>query len=243
MRKLRNDELTDRAFYDLLFESFTAMYRVLKPGGSIYVAHSDFERKAFTQAFTAAGFKMSLPVIWKKNAFVLSRSPYQSIHEPILFGWRPGAKHRWYGGRKQTSVQEWGDDLVEKMADGRYQIKVGDRLLIVDGAATLQELEPSIIRFDKPVRHDLHPTMKPTGLVARMLANSARRGDLVIDGFAGSGSTLIAADGLGMSARVMDLEPANCDVIVMRWQQATGRRAVHAETGKEYPNEPQRAAA
>ncbi len=70
-----------------------------------------------------------------------------------------------------------------------------------------------------------------------MLRNSTRAGDIVIDGFGGSGSTLIAADRLGMCARLMELNPAFVDVIVKRWQDYTGRRAVHAVTGELFPTD------
>jgi DNA modification methylase len=68
-----------------------------------------------------------------------------------------------------------------------------------------------------------------------MLKCSARSGDVVIDAFGGSGSTLVAADRLGMSARLMELDPKFVDVIVRRWQNYTGRRAVHGTTGAEFP--------
>lgn len=77
--------------------------------------------------------------------------------------------------------------------------------------------------------------MKPAGLIEKMLRASARSGDIVIDAFGGSGSTLVAADRLGMSARLMELAPKFVDVIVRRWEQYAGRRAVHAETGAQFP--------
>ena len=73
--------------------------------------------------------------------------------------------------------------------------------------------------------------MKPTGLIEKMLKASSRPGDIVIDAFGGSGSTLIAADRMGMSARLMELDPKFVDVIVKRWQDYSGRRAQRADTG------------
>ena len=73
--------------------------------------------------------------------------------------------------------------------------------------------------------------MKPVGLIEKMLKASARSGDIVIDGFGGSGSTLIAADRMGMSARLMELEPRFVDVIVRRWQEFTGRQATRQSDG------------
>ena len=87
----------------------------------------------------------------------------------------------------------------------------------------------------KPKRNDVHPTMKPVALIERMLRNSAKPGQIVLDPFGGSGSTLIACEQIGMSARLMELSPNYADVIVKRWQDFTGRRATHAVTGEPFP--------
>lgn len=79
--------------------------------------------------------------------------------------------------------------------------------------------------IDKPQRNDLHPTMKPVELVERAIRNSSRRGDLILDPFAGSGTTLIAAEKTGRLAFLMELDPGYVDVIVRRWEQFTGRTA------------------
>ncbi len=77
----------------------------------------------------------------------------------------------------------------------------------------------------KPRTNDLHPTMKPVELVERAISNSSRRGDLVLDPFAGSGTTLIAAQRTGRIARLIELDPKYADVIVKRWEEFTGRDA------------------
>ncbi len=126
-----------------------------------------------------------------------------------------------------------------RLDDGRYAIRVGDSILTVSADAMVEEHLTSIFHEMKPLRSDLHPTQKPVALIERMLRHSARAGDIVLDAFGGSGSTLIAADRLGMSARLMELDPRFTDVIVRRWQAYTGRRAVHGRTGEEFPNEGQ----
>jgi DNA modification methylase len=89
--------------------------------------------------------------------------------------------------------------------------------------------------FDKPHRNDLHPTMKPVALVERAIRNSSKSRDLVLDPFGGSGTTLIAAERAGRRARLIELDPRYVDVIVQRWQETTGGRAVHATTGQTFP--------
>jgi DNA modification methylase len=80
--------------------------------------------------------------------------------------------------------------------------------------------------FDKPTKNDLHPTMKPVTLVERAIRNSSRRRDVVLDPFAGAGSTLIACEKAGRQARLIELDPKYCDVVVRRWQEWSGEVAV-----------------
>lgn len=80
--------------------------------------------------------------------------------------------------------------------------------------------------FNKPVKNDLHPTMKPVELVERALRNSSKSRDIVIDLFGGSGSTLIACEKTGRAARLIELDPKYVDVIVRRWQDYSGEQAI-----------------
>jgi DNA modification methylase len=79
---------------------------------------------------------------------------------------------------------------------------------------------------DKPARNDLHPTMKPVALVERAVRNSSKSRDIVLDPFGGSGSTLIACEKTRRQARLLELDPKYCDVIVGRWQDWTGEQAM-----------------
>ncbi len=85
--------------------------------------------------------------------------------------------------------------------------------------------QSDVWEYNKPVKNDLHPTMKPIELVMRAILNSSKLGDIVLDGFGGSGSTLIAAEKTGRSARLIELDPKFCDVIVKRWEEYTGKKA------------------
>lgn len=85
--------------------------------------------------------------------------------------------------------------------------------------------QSDVWEYNKPVRNDLHPTMKPVELVERAINNSSKVGDIVLDGFGGSGSTLIAAEKTRRKARLMELDPKFCDVIVRRWEEYTGNKA------------------
>ena len=78
---------------------------------------------------------------------------------------------------------------------------------------------------NKPAANRLHPTMKPIGLIERALANSSKAGDIVVDLFGGSGSTLIACERRNRNARLMEIDPCYADVVVQRWQEYTGKKA------------------
>lgn len=85
---------------------------------------------------------------------------------------------------------------------------------------------------DKPARSELHPTMKPVRLMARLIANSTKEGDVVFDGFGGSGSTLIACEQLNRVCKIIEYDPEYASVIVDRWEKMTGEKAVKLEDGK-----------
>ena len=86
----------------------------------------------------------------------------------------------------------------------------------------------------KPQKNDLHPTMKPVELMERSIRNSSRLGDVVLDCFGGSGSTLIAAEKSGRRCFTMELDPKYCDVIVRRWQDWTGQQATRESDGAAF---------
>jgi DNA modification methylase len=88
--------------------------------------------------------------------------------------------------------------------------------------------------FDKPVRNDLHPTMKPVALVERAIRNSSKSRDIVLDPFGGSGSTLIACEKTGRQARLVELDPKYVDTIILRWQEFSGGIAILEGHGRSY---------
>jgi site-specific DNA-methyltransferase (adenine-specific) len=95
--------------------------------------------------------------------------------------------------------------------------------------------QTTVLEFDKPSRNGEHPTMKPVELFQYQLENSTKRGGVVLDLFGGSGTTAIAAHKAGRQARLMELDPRYCDVIVRRWQEFTGKTATLESTGEPFP--------
>jgi DNA modification methylase len=114
-----------------------------------------------------------------------------------------------------------------------------------DGAAHYwgtDRKQTTVLEFDKPQRNGEHPTMKPVELFQYQVLNSTKEGDIVLDLFGGSGTAIIAAEKTGRHARLMELDPRYCDVIITRWQDFTGQRATHAVTGEPF-TKPEKAAA
>lgn len=149
---------------------------------------------------------------------VLGRQDWQWIHEPCLYGWRDGAGHYFINDRGYTTV------LEEQKIDYNKLSKPD----LIKMLRALQEPSEatSVIEEAKPTRNDLHPTMKPIRLIGRLIANSSKPGEKVLDPFGGSGSTLIAAEQLQRVCYATELDPKYVDVIVERWETFTGKKAI-----------------
>jgi DNA modification methylase len=106
-----------------------------------------------------------------------------------------------------------------------------------EGAAHLwatDRKQTTILEFNKPSRNGEHPTMKPVELFEYQMLNNTKGADIVLDSFGGSGTTIIAAEKHGRYGRLMELDPKYCDVIIKRWQDFSGKVAIHAETGEAF---------
>jgi site-specific DNA-methyltransferase (adenine-specific) len=89
--------------------------------------------------------------------------------------------------------------------------------------------QTTVLEFDKPNRNKEHPTMKPVALFEYQMLNNTKGGDIILDSFGGSGTTMLAAEKNGRIAYLMELDPKYCDVIVKRWEDFTGKKAVLSE--------------
>lgn len=96
--------------------------------------------------------------------------------------------------------------------------------------------QTTILEFDKPSRNGEHPTMKPVALFEYQMLNNTKGGDIVLDSFGGSGTTMIAAEKNGRHSRLMELDPKYCDVIIKRWQEFTGKSATLEGDGRTFDN-------
>ncbi len=214
-RLIENDNLTDSDFYNFLLAFYQNAEAVLKPGGAFYVWHADNEGYNFRKAMRDAGLTQRQTIIWNKNALILGRQDYQWKHEPCLYGWKEGAAHYFTSSRSETTVyDEEIPDFSKMKKDELVQL-----LERIYSQAT------TVIDERKPQKSDLHPTMKPLRLMAYLIQNSTRKGEIVLDLFGGSGSTLIAAEETGRRCRMMEYDPRYVDVIIKRWEEQTGKKA------------------
>jgi len=211
---IENDSMSDAAFESFLLSAYEAMYANAKEGCPIYVCHADGSSIAFRSKFIECGFMLKQILIWVKDNFTLSRQDYNWQHEPIIYGWKPGSAHPWFGPFSDSTTQEFNPKDINKMSKEQL-------------VAALQSAydTTTVIKVDRPRRNSEHPTMKPIELITRLVSNSAKRQARILDPFGGSGSTLIAAEALGMRASIVELDPKYCDVIVTRWENLTGQKA------------------
>jgi DNA modification methylase len=118
--EILNDNMSDEEFLHFLTDAFTHTKNSMVDGAPIYVFHAETEGFNFRAAFRAAGLKLSQCLIWVKNSFVLGRQDYHWRHEPVLYGWKEGEAHSWYGGRKKDTalLEEFSGITVKKTKDG-----------------------------------------------------------------------------------------------------------------------------
>lgn len=149
---------------------------------------------------------------------VMGRQDYQWKHEPCLYGWKENASHYFIDDRTQTTIFE--DKTIDyKKMKKEELIKLLDEIFSDKKSTT-------IINEDRPSVSDLHPTMKPIKLFARQIKNSSRIEENILDLFGGSGTTIITCEQINRKAFVMEYDPKYVDVIIKRWEEFTGKKAV-----------------
>jgi DNA modification methylase len=206
--KIQNDDMKDEAFKAFLIDAFVAANENLKKGAAVYIWHAGLEGYNFKRAFKAC-WELRQILIWNKNSLVMGRQDYQWKHEPCLYGWKEGAGHYFIDDRTQTTVIE------DKNIDFKKMKK--EELVELLKEIYSDKISTTIINEQRPSASQEHPTMKPLKLLARQIKNSSRINEMVLDSFAGSGSTLIACEKLNRICYTMELDEKYCDVIVKRY--------------------------
>jgi DNA modification methylase len=199
-------EMNRTQFTDFLGEALGNIGEVMRDGAIAFVCMDWRHMGELLEAGDRAFSELKNLVVWNKTNGGMGAF-YRSKHE-LIFVFKHGtAEHTNSFGLGQT---------------GRYRTNVWDYAGISSiGAARGDELA-------------MHPTVKPVAMIADAIRDCSRRGEIVLDAFGGSGSTLIAAEKTGRAARLIEFDPLYCDTIVRRWECYTGKRAALAVTGDSF---------
>ncbi len=196
--RIYSDNLSQEAYEELLEKVFNNMDKFLEPGCSFYIWNGHCQFAPMHKILTELKYHIGCVITWAKPNFAISYGDYHQQTEFCLYGWKEGAKHRWFGGVNESSLWEVKRD---------------------------------------PTRQYVHPTQKPCELSARAIKNSSQRGEIVLDLFLGSGSTLIAAETLDRRCYGIELDPRYVDVIVRRYINFAGKDKVSPEIVSRYCKE------
>jgi len=193
--EIENDHLTIENIGPFWRSVFSLMLEHTKQGGTYYMTGPQGgDLSMMMMMMQESGWLLKHVLIWAKNNHVLGRCDYNYKHEPILYGWKPGAGHYFGGTGSDTSLWE----------------------------------------FDKPLSSKLHPTMKPVALIAHAATRAARKGEVILDPFLGSGTAVIACEDTGRKCYGLELSPNYVDVIAQRWQEYTGKAATLDGDGRTF---------
>jgi DNA modification methylase len=196
-------EMSESQFTTFLADTLVNVAAVMRDGAIAFVCMDWRHMGELLAAGTAVFTELKNLVVWNKTNGGMGAF-YRSKHE-LIFVFKQGtAAHTNSFGLGET---------------GRYRTNVWDYAGI------------SSISGSRSEELAMHPTVKPVALIADAIRDCSRRGEVVLDCFGGSGSTLIAADKTGRSARIIEYDPLYCDTIIRRWEALTGKRATLAATG------------
>lgn len=200
--KIFNDKKTDEECLKFYTEVLKNLFDFTADDVTIYWWFANKNNWINREAFKGSGWHMSQIIIWLKNSMVFSRGQdYHRQYEPCMLGWKKKKSH--YKNKKINNLKDVFnldfDDFSELM-DVWYE------------------------RRDATQKY-VHPTQKPLRLPERALKKNSERGDIVVDLFGGSGSTLMACDQLKRKCYTMELDPKYVDVIIKRWEEYTSKKA------------------
>ena len=211
---IANDDLRGDSLFQFLAHAFKNLADNLKSDGAFYVWFASSNHIEFETALKMAGLRVKQELIWDKG-MVLGHSDYHWAYEPCLYGTHKDKNCTWYGDRTQKTF----------LAMNRTEIRDLKKEELVDILLHLHEGRSCWrIARDNATEY-IHPTQKPIALPGIGIKNSSCAGQIVLDLFGGSGSTMMACEQLGRKARIMEFDPKYCDKIITRWERYTGMKA------------------
>ena len=202
--KIKNDNMTETAFVEFTLKYMEILKDNLKTGGVFYICSGWSSYPIFLYAIKAMGMKFANPIIWVKNNTTLGWNDYRYKYEMLMKGKN---KHKGKGKKKSIPILYGWNGGKHYFKDTRFESDVWE--MKRRASQTM-----------------IHPTQKPIALISKAINNSTKRGEIVLDLFGGSGGTVISCEKLKRACRVNELDPIYCDVIIDRWSQYTGEKAV-----------------
>lgn len=221
---MKNDELRGDDLFKLLEPAYQNIWDFTKKGAPLYSCYASVNHIIFETALNKAGWIVKQQIIWEKG-HVLGRSDYHWSHEPILYCRRGEDNTPWYGDRthKTTILRS----TIEQLND----LKKEDLIRII---SQVRENSDMLSIKKDPTAEYLHATQKPVNLSKTHIKNSSRPKDIVLEPFAGSGSTLMACEVSSRCCRAMELDPKNVDVILTRWANYTEKDPIREGDGAKW---------
>ncbi len=210
---IKNDDLRGKELLDFLKASFKLMAKSTIANPAFYVFHASSNQREFEEALQSAGIKVKQQIIWNKG-MILGHSDYHWAHEPIFYGIKKEKNSEWFGDRTGKTIQNINRTEIEDMTKEQMQII----LTHLRESSTNWE-----IRRDNVMEY-VHPTQKPVTLGCRAIKNSSKEGEIVLDLFGGSGSTLMACEVMKRRCFTMEMDEGFCDIIIQRWEKHTSKK-------------------
>ena len=212
-----NDRMSDQNFLFFLQDTFHALSTALKPTAPMYVFHASKTQREFQNAMEENGIEIISQLIWNKPSINHIGAAYKSKHKPFF-----------YARMKDADIPRYGSEIYEETVrtlPSRAEKSDKEILQMIKKVKEAEKEGLTTIRTQKrhPVQDYEHPTQKPVELVERAILNSSREWESVLEPFAGSGTTLIAAEKTGRLSLNIELDPKYVEVILKRYKRITKR--------------------
>lgn len=212
-----NDRMSDQNFLFFLQDTFHALSTALKSSAPLYVFHASKTQREFQNAMEENGIEIISQLIWNKPSINHIGAAYKSKHEPFFYARMKGADIPWYGSEIYEETVRESPDRTQKTEKEILKALKKAKEAEKEGYTTIWSQKRH------PVQDYEHPTQKPVELVERAILNSSREWELVLEPFAGSGTTLIAAEKAGRLSLNIELDPKYVEVILKRYKRITGK--------------------
>lgn len=221
---LENDNLRKDELYTFLNGIYKNASKFLKKDAALYSCYASVNHIIFETALIDAGFVIKQTLIWEKG-HVLGHSDYHWTHEPILYCRKKDTQPGWYGDRTHKTM------ILNSTIEDLEKLKKEE---LIEMIAKIRQ-DSNILKEKKdPSSEYLHSTQKPVGLSKRLIKNSSRPKEIVIEPCAGSGSTMMACETSGRNCYAMEISEKYCDVILERWSKYTEKEPVRESDGKKW---------